>query len=149
MSRQSKEFRITEMYLYHYRANMLKLSEKREKLEVEYNHGDLKVQSYHNEVKNEGITRAVEDWHIKCERLCSEIDYLERATAGIKIMEEYLRMMSRLSRRYETMYDILQKVYYGGMRMPEYVQSSEKSEGTLYRRRKELVRLAGEYLRLL
>lgn len=144
----NNRYRLAEVYLYHYHSNMHRLHKTFEQLECEREHGDLKVQNYGHEVRNEGINHGAEDWRIKCEKLENRIIYLTGITAGITILHGHLTLSGRVQRNNEIMLGIMENVYFKGVRMREYISETGLSERTLYRRRYELVMLAAEYLNL-
>lgn len=140
-----ERYRKAEMYMYHYPANMKKLRIYEERLAVERTRGDVRVQVYSREVRNEGICNAVEDWLVKCENLGRKIIHLLELTAGIRILENMLRVSSRYRRRYELMLGILENVYYKREKLKDYVIREGYSLRTAYRARNELVMMAAEY----
>ena len=144
----SRIYRMAEMYLYRYSANMYRIEILNDKLKYEEMHGDLKVQRLTDEGKCSEHGRGIEDWYTRCEVLREKIRLIERKTQGITELYDELRIKSRFQRKYEIMLGILEHVYILSERMCEYWRREGISERTCYRRRYELVMRAAEKLRL-
>lgn len=142
---KSEKFKFVEKCLYDYPKNSAKIDVLRLDLEVLRKNGDVKAQNYeHTSRGSEGHSDPVLSFVEQVERLEKQIFKLERITTPITRLTRELKM-SKGARKADLL-QVLELYYFEDAQSKEIEEELHLDRKTLFRRRKYLVSLAGEYL---
>ena len=143
---KSEKFKFVEKCLYDYPKNCAKVDVLRLDLEVLRKNGDVKAQSYDNDSRGSegGHSDPVWSFVEQVERLEKQIFKLERITTPITRLTRELKM-SKGTRKADLL-QVLELYYFEDATSKESEDELHLDRKTLFRRRKYLVSLAGEYL---
>ena len=148
--KQKDKFRYAEKWLYGYMKNMACLEILRGDLAVKLSGSDVHAQSYQSPFGFSGEPSSpVHSYFVSIEALEFRISHLERWTKPITKLQADLNNPYTLSGSKNT--DLLQilNLMYFGENSPKKVMTELKiSDRTFTRRRRELVRIAIDYLGL-
>ena len=148
--KQKDKFRYAEKWLYEYMKNMACLEILRGDLELKLSGSDVHAQNYQNPFGFSGEPSSpVHSYLMSIETLETRIKHLERWTNPITKLVADLNNPYTLSGSKNTdLLKILNFMYFGE-NPPKQVMSELKiSDRTFTRRRRELVRIAIDYLGL-
>lgn len=148
--KQKDRFRYAEKWLYGYMKNMACLEILMEDLQVKLSGSDVHAQSYQSPFGGSGEPSSpVHSYFVNIETLQERIKYLERWTAPITRLIADLNSSYTLSgSKNVDLLHILNLMYFGENQPKEIMIELKIPKRTFTRRRRELVRIAIDYLGL-
>ena len=141
-------YRYTEKVLHSYKRNVGTSEKLAEELDMLREVGDIQGQSYGNAVNMSAVSDPVLAYVIKVESIEKKLKRIKRRVKAVDRLREDLReckVITIASPR--NLLRILTEYYIEGLTVNEFLSIHNWIRSTFYVRKRELVIIAGEYLR--
>ena len=142
-------FRRIEKCLYEYPTNLIKLAGLVEELNLIRAVGDVHGQGYNTTGAASGCADPVANYFALIENAEQRVNKLAQQLNQITLLHDTLKDSQTLDAvTCDDYKNLLQRFYFGGVPLENFLSDSGWSRSKFYRRRLGLIQLAREYLRL-
>jgi len=147
---QKDKFKLTEKYLYDYKKNLAELDSLREDYTAEKNGSDVHAQNYEASLNTTGEpSNPPHEWVVKIEGMKTRIKKLDRYTKPItRLLNDLSAPENLRNSDYAMLLEILKLMYLGKNKPKDIYNELAISKTSFFRKRRELVYLAREYIGL-
>lgn len=142
-------FRRVEKCLYEYPTNLIRLASLVEELNLLRVSGDIHGQSYNTSGAASGCADPVANYFAQIENVEQRINKLAQQLNQITLLHDTLKDSQTLDAVTSADYkNLLQRFYFAGVPLENFLNDSSWSRSKFYRRRLGLIQLAREYLKM-